>query len=60
MRSSMMMKVPASLIAAVLAVASSAPAAQAQSPGFTAKIDVPFAFQTGFGQHLAQVSTPSA
>jgi hypothetical protein len=53
MRSSMMMKVPASLIAAVLAVASSAPAAQAQSPAFAAKIDVPFAFQTGSGQHFA-------
>jgi hypothetical protein len=53
MRSSMMMKVPASLIAAVLAVASSVPAAQAQSPGFAAKIDVPFAFQTGSGQHFA-------
>jgi hypothetical protein len=53
MRSSMMMKVPASLIAAVLAIASSAPAAQAQSPGFAAKLDVPFAFQTGSGQHFA-------
>lgn len=53
MRSSMMMKVPASLIAAVLAIASSAPAAQAQSPGFAAKLDVPFAFQTASGQHFA-------
>jgi hypothetical protein len=53
MRSSMMLKVPASLIAAVLAVASSAPAAQAQSPGFAAKMDVPFAFQTASGQHFA-------
>ncbi len=53
MRSSMMLKVPASLIAAVLAVASSAPAAQAQSPGFAAQMDVPFAFQTGSGQHFA-------
>jgi hypothetical protein len=53
MRSSMMMKVPASLIAAVLAVAFSAPAAQAQSPGFAAKMDVPFAFQTASGQHFA-------
>jgi hypothetical protein len=53
MRSSMMLKVPASLIAAVLAIASSVPAAQAQSPGFAAKMDVPFAFQTASGQHFA-------
>jgi hypothetical protein len=53
MRSSMMLKVPASLIAAVLAVASSAPAAQAQDPGFAAKMNVPFAFQTASGQHFA-------
>src|SRR3984957_11056742 len=53
MRSSMMLKVPASVIAAVLAVASSAPAAQAQDPGFAAKMNVPFAFQTASGQHFA-------
>jgi hypothetical protein len=53
MRSSMMLKVPAGLIAAVLAVASSAPAAQAQSPGFAAKMNVPFAFETASGQHFA-------
>ena len=53
MRSSMMLKVPAGLIAGVLAVASSAPAAQAQNPGFAAKMNVPFAFQTASGQHFA-------
>lgn len=53
MRSSMMWKVPAGLIAAVLAVASSAPAAQAQGPGFAARMNVPFAFQTASGQHFA-------
>jgi hypothetical protein len=52
MRSSIMMKVPAGLIAAVLAVASSAPAAQAQDAGFAAKMNVPFAFQTASGQHF--------
>jgi hypothetical protein len=53
MHSSMMWKVPAGLIAAVLAVASSAPAAQAQGPGFAARMNVPFAFQTASGQHFA-------
>ena len=53
MRSSMMMKVPAGLIAAVLAIASSAPAAQAQDAGFAAKMNVPFAFQTASGQRFA-------
>src|ERR1700733_9227276 len=53
MRSSMILKVPAGLIAAVLAVASAAPAAQAQDAGFVAKINVPFAFQTASGQHFA-------
>jgi len=53
MRSSMMWKVPAGLIAAVLAVASSAPAAQAQGLGFAARMNVPFAFQTASGQHFA-------
>ena len=53
MRSSMILKVPAGLIAAVLAVASAAPAAQAQGSGFAAKMNVPFAFQTASGQHFA-------
>ena len=53
MRSSMMMTVPAGLIAAILAVATSAPAAQAQDAGFAAKVNVPFAFQTASGQHFA-------
>lgn len=53
MRSSMMLKVPAGLIAAVFAVASSAPAVQAQDVGFAAKMNVPFAFQTASGQHFA-------
>jgi hypothetical protein len=50
-----MLKVPAGLIAAVLAVASLAPAAQAQdlAPGFAAKMNVPFAFETAMGQHFA-------
>jgi hypothetical protein len=55
MRTLVMLKVPAGLIAAVLAVASLAPAAQAQNlaPGFAAKINVPFAFETAMGQHFA-------
>ncbi len=53
MRSSIMLKVPAGLIAAVLAVASSAPAAQAQDAAFAAKMNVPFAFQTASGQRFA-------
>jgi hypothetical protein len=53
MRSSLMLKVPAGFIAAVLAVASSAPAAQAQDGAFAAKMNVPFAFQTASGQHFA-------
>jgi hypothetical protein len=55
MRTLTMLKVPAGLIAAVLAVASLAPAAQAQdlAPGFAAKINVPFAFETAMGQHFA-------
>jgi hypothetical protein len=52
MRSSMILKVPAGLIAAVLAVASLAPVAQAQVSEFTAKMNVPFAFQTASGQHF--------
>ncbi len=53
MRSSMMLKVPAGLIAAVLAVASSAPAAKAQDGAFAAGMKVPFAFETVSGQHFA-------
>ncbi len=55
MRTLTMLKVPAGLIAAVLAVASLAPAAQAQdlAPGFAAKINVPFTFETALGQHFA-------
>jgi hypothetical protein len=53
MRSSMMLKIPAGLIAAVLAVASSAPAAKAQGSGFAAQMNVPFAFQIASGQHFA-------
>jgi hypothetical protein len=55
MRTLTMLKVPAGLIAAVLAVASLAPAAQAQdlTPGFAARINVPFAFETAMGQHFA-------
>lgn len=52
MRTSTMLKVPAGLIAAVLAVASLAPVAQAQDSGFAAKMKVPFAFQTSTGQHF--------
>ncbi len=50
-----MLKVPAALIAAVLAVASLAPAARAQdlAPGFAAEINVPFTFETAMGQHFA-------
>jgi len=53
MRSSMRLKVPAGLIAAVLAVAFSAPAAKAQYGAFAARMNVPFAFQTASGQHFA-------
>jgi hypothetical protein len=55
MRTLTMLKVPAALIAAVLAVASLAPAAQAQEQesGFTAKMNVPFAFEAGARQHFA-------
>jgi len=53
MRTSMMLKVPAGLIAAVLTVASLAPVAQAQDSGFAVRMKVPFAFQTASGQHFA-------
>lgn len=53
MRNSRMLKVPAGLIAAVLAVASWASVAVAQDSPFAARVDVPFAFQTATGQHFA-------
>ena len=53
MRSSMTFKIPAGLLAAVLAVASSTTAAKAQDAGFVAKMTVPFAFQIASGQRLA-------
>lgn len=49
----MKLKIPAGLIAVVLAVASIAPVAQAQDSGFAARMKVPFAFQTASGQHFA-------
>jgi hypothetical protein len=52
MRTSMIFKVPAGLIAAVLTVASLAPVAQAQDSEFVAKVNVQFAFQTASGQHF--------
>jgi hypothetical protein len=48
-----MSKVPATFIAAVLAVASLAPALRAQDSGFKAKVNVPFAFETATGQYFA-------
>jgi hypothetical protein len=45
-------KVSARLIASVLAVASLAPVLNAQNPGFAARMNVPFAFDTPQGQHL--------
>jgi hypothetical protein len=53
MRTSMLLKVPAGLIAAVLTVASWAPLTQAQDSGFAVRMKVPFAFQTASGQHFA-------
>jgi hypothetical protein len=47
-----MLKVPATFIAAVLAVASLAPALHAQDSEFVVKVNVPFAFQTTTGQHF--------
>jgi hypothetical protein len=52
MRNSMMLKVPAGLIAVVLAVASLTPKAVAQDSAFAARVKVPFAFQTATGQHF--------
>jgi hypothetical protein len=52
MRNSMMWKVPAGLIAAVLAVASWAPMAAAQDSSFAARVKVPFAFQNAAGQQF--------
>jgi hypothetical protein len=45
-------KVSAGLIAAVLAVATVAPVAQAQNQLFAARVNVPFAFETSSGQHF--------
>ena len=45
-------KVSARLIAAVLAVASVAPVAQAQNESFVARVNVPFAFETVSGQQF--------
>ena len=45
-------KISARLIAAVLAVASVASVAQAQSLSFAARVNVPFAFETASGQHF--------
>ena len=54
MRSSMMLKVPAGLIAAVLAVASSAHSRQSTGvQDLRPKWTVPFAFQTASGQRFA-------
>ena len=52
MRTSTMLKVPAGLIAAVLAVASLAPVAQAQNSSVADKMNVPFAFEAA-GRHFA-------
>ena len=51
MRTSMIQKVSAGMFAAVLAVASVAPVAQAQNQRF-AQVNVPFAFETSSGQHF--------
>jgi hypothetical protein len=48
-----MLKVRATFIAAVFAVASLAPALHAQDSGFIAKVNVPFAFASATGQHFA-------
>jgi hypothetical protein len=45
------LKVSAVLMAAVLAVASSATALQAQEADFIVKANVPFGFETGTGKH---------
>jgi hypothetical protein len=45
-------KVSATFVAAVLAVASLAPALRAQVTGFKVKANVPFAFETATGQHF--------
>jgi hypothetical protein len=52
MHSSMIQKVSARMIAAVLAVASVAPVAQAQYQSFAAQVKVPFAFESSSGQHF--------
>jgi hypothetical protein len=52
MHTSTMLKVLAGFLAAVLAVASLAPVAQAQGSGFAAEMKVPFAFETASGQRF--------
>ena len=47
-----MSKIPATVIAAVLALASSAPALHAQDSGFIVKVNVPFAFEIATGQYF--------
>jgi hypothetical protein len=47
-----MSKVPATLVAAVLALASLAPALRAQDSGFIVKVNVPFAFESATGQYF--------
>jgi hypothetical protein len=45
-------KIPATVIAAVLALASLAPALHAQDSGFIVKVNVPFAFEIATGQYF--------
>ena len=52
MKSSMIQKISARMITAILAAASVAPLAQAQQPSFAAQVQVPFAFETSSGQHF--------
>ncbi len=47
-----MSKIPATVIAAVLALASLAPALHAQDSGFIVKVNVPFAFEIATGQYF--------
>ena len=47
-----MSKIPATVIAAVLALASLAPALHAQDSGFIVKVNIPFAFEIATGQYF--------
>ena len=47
-----MSKVPATLVAAVLVLASLAPPLRAQDSGFIVKVNVPFAFESATGQYF--------